>query len=316
MVGGEIIMSDVHHSPESLALRCRDVVQSYFDNRLNRQRVILNRLELDLRPGEFCSVVGPSGCGKSTFLRLILGSEKPKSGDFSILGTQPGEPDRHRGIVYQKYSLFPHLRVIDNVAFGLELEEVNFAMKWLWYPGYKAKRKKFLAEAANYLEKVGLAAHAHKFPHQLSGGQQQRVAIAQALIMRPRILLMDEPFGALDPGTREELQHWLLELHASEQNTIFFVTHDLEEAMYLSTRVLLLSQYYQHSGQEGDLGEGSRIVADIAPRPDNVTRENWKTHPEFSIQLDRLLHMGFRSTQTLDPSEFWMNHPDALRGTQ
>ncbi|MCD8534054.1 MAG: ABC transporter ATP-binding protein [Verrucomicrobia bacterium] len=307
------IISPDRDDSQVLALRCRGVTQSYFDTRLGRQRVVLNGIDLDLHPGEFCSVIGPSGCGKSTFLRLILGSEMPKDGEFSIMGRMPAAPNRDRGIVYQKYSLFPHLRVIDNVAFGLELEQIAFAMKWIWYPGYLVKRKHFVEQAMEFLGKVGLAEHAHKYPHQLSGGQQQRVAIAQALIMRPQILLMDEPFGALDPGTREEVQHWLLELHAKEKNTILFVTHDLEEAMYLSTRILLLSQYYEHS-PEGRR-EGSRIVADIVPRPQGIERHHWKTHPEFSLRLGRLLQMGFRSTQLLKKSEFWMSHQHSISPT-
>jgi NitT/TauT family transport system ATP-binding protein len=283
-------------------------VQRYFDDKLGRDRVVLNALRFQMREGEFCSLVGPSGCGKSTFFRLILGSEAPKGGSVRIFGNEAEEPNRDRGIVYQRYSLFPNMRVIDNVVFGLELEQVDFLMKWLWYPGFLGQRRAFVRQGLEYLEKVGLAEHAYKFPHQLSGGQQQRVAIAQALIMKPRVLLMDEPFGALDPGTRTELQNWLLDIHAEKKTSVFFITHDLEEAVYLATRVMLLSQHYTLNGETS---EGSKIVADIAVAKTS-DREHWHTDASLQETVDTVLHTGFREGEPIPDSDFILTHPDAL----
>jgi len=288
------------------AVEARGVVQRYWDDKLGRERTILNAVDLTLAPGEFASVVGPSGCGKSTFLRLILGAERAKAGRLSIFGHPPEEPNRDRGIVYQRYSLFPNLRVIENVIFGLELEDVNFLMKWLWYPAFRKKHRHFLKIGHEYLERVGLGEHAYKFPHQLSGGQQQRVAIAQALIMKPRILLMDEPFGALDPGTRGELQEWLLNIHAEHRPTIFFVTHDLEEAVYLSSRIIVLSQFHAHP----DGGEGAQIVADLAGI--DAPREARKAHPGYRQTIETMLRYGFDKKSQVRPEEFLRTHRDAL----
>ncbi len=294
-------------TPIRWAIEGDGVVQRYHDDKLCRERTILNKLCVRLREGEFISVVGPSGCGKSTFLRLILGAEKHKEGRLRIFGEEPTDPNRDRGIVYQKYSLFPNLRVIENVIFGLELEEVNFLMKWVWYPGFRIKHQKFLKIGLEYLERVGLAEHAWKYPCQLSGGQQQRVAIAQALIMKPRILLMDEPFGALDPGTRTALQQWLIEVHAREKCTIFFVTHDLEEAVYLATRVIVLSQHYEHDGNE----EGAKIVADMASPP--LPKHELLLDPRYPQMCELILKTGFDKNSKLKPTQFVHTHPDAIR---
>ncbi len=283
-----------------------DVYQRYMDSKIGRMRTILNGLTFNIADGEFCSVVGPSGCGKSTLLRLILGAEQPKDGRLKIFGKPSGEPNRDRGIVYQRYSLFPNMTVLDNVIFGLELEEVNFLMKWIWYPGFRKQHQKFQKIGLEYLEKVGLSEHAYKYPYQLSGGQQQRVAIAQALIMRPRILLMDEPFGALDPGTRDTLQDWLLEIHALEKCCIFFVTHDLDEAIYLASRVFVLSQYYEKSEDE----EGSAIVADIAPP--KVPKEDLKTDARLLEMKEEILELGFHTDKHQPRSSFKLTHPHAI----
>jgi len=283
-------------------------VQRYYDTRVRRDRTILNEIEFRMRPGEFCSVVGPSGCGKSTFLRLVLGCERPKAGRVRVFGREPKAPDRNRGIVYQRYSLFPNMRVLDNVAFGLELDEVNFLMKWINYPSYRKQRKIFEAKAMHFLETIGLAEHADKYPHQLSGGQQQRVAIAQALITNPSILLMDEPFGALDPGTREELQRWLLEIQAKEGTSIFFVTHDLEEAVFLSSRVVVLSPHY--TLMDNPNPEGAKIVADIGIP--NISKDDWLHAPEFRETVDHILDTGFHEDTKLDPANFVRSHSDSV----
>jgi NitT/TauT family transport system ATP-binding protein len=287
---------------ETWAIEALQTTQRYPDEKLGRERTILDALELRIRPGEFCSLVGPSGCGKSTFLRLVLGMEKARDGKLLLHGAEVGPPNRDRGIVYQRYSLFPNLRVIENVIFGLELEDVHFLMKWLWYPAYRAKRRKYLELGEEYLRRIGLGEHAWKFPYQLSGGQQQRVAIAQALIMQPRILLMDEPFGALDPGTRKELQHWLLEIHEAQRCTVLFVTHDLEEAVLLGTRVLVLSQHVQRKG------EGALITADLLPPGERSTRRHDMRVQEL---IETIMRSGFRKEEPVPLDALLRTHPDA-----
>ena len=180
--------------------------------------------------GELITIVGPSGCGKSTLLRIIAGL-KPHfpqtSGEVLVLGKPVQEPGPDRGLVDQKYSLLPHLNVIENVAFGLKLRGV--------------KRSEQFDRAQEWVKKVGLEGSEKKFPSELSGGMQQRVAIAATLILQPRILLMDEPFGALDPGIRLRMQELLIQLWNEQQSTVFLVTHSVEEAVYLGDRVFLMA---------------------------------------------------------------------------
>ena len=183
-------------------IEVRNVWKEYGD------QVVLERLNLTIGEGEFCSMVGASGCGKSTFLRLLLGQERVTRGEILLDGKPlPGEPDAHRGVVFQRYSVFEHLSVMRNVMLGLELPQAKFTGRL-----FGARRRAAQDEAVSMLERVGLAAALDKYPHQLSGGMQQRLAIAQALMMKPRILLLDEPFGALDPGIRKDMHELLLRL--------------------------------------------------------------------------------------------------------
>jgi len=273
-------------------------------------RVILNDISLRIRKGEFVAIVGPTGCGKSTLLRMILGSEKPSQGIAAMEENLIKRPDRRRGIVFQKYSLFDFMNVRDNVMFGLELEQFNLADNYLrkMLPFfYRTKVKKFREEADLFLEKVGLLEHAYKYPHQLSGGQRQRVAIAQAMIMRPQILLMDEPLGALDVGTREAMQIFIQELWGQTEQTILFITHDLEEAIFMGTRLIVLSQYYRNG-----LQDGSKIVQDIKipwPQPRPTTIKHTK---EFNDIMEGIRHTGLDPTQLHDINEFNIQHEDAL----
>ncbi|NYZ16598.1 ABC transporter ATP-binding protein [Azospirillum sp. RWY-5-1] len=197
-------------------------------------QVVLERLNLEIAAGSFCALVGPSGCGKTTFLRLLLGEERPTRGAITVDG-QPlvAEPGPGRGVVFQRYSVFPHRTVLENVIMGRE-----FAGSRLLGRLFGAARRAAIEEAEGWLECVGLAAHRDKYPAELSGGMQQRLAIAQALIVKPRILLLDEPFGALDPGTRAQMHELLLRLWREERMTVFMVTHDLKEGFTLATRVL------------------------------------------------------------------------------
>jgi len=273
-------------------------------------RIILNDISLRIRKGEFVTIVGPTGCGKSTMLRMVLGSERPSQGIAAMEENLIKRPDRRRGIVFQKYSLFDFMNVRDNVMFGLELEQFNLADNYLRkiIPFlYRKKVKKFREEADHFLEKVGLLEHALKYPHQLSGGQRQRVAIAQAMIMRPQILLMDEPLGALDVGTREAMQIFIQELWGQTEQTILFITHDLEEAIFMGTRLIVLSQYYRNGGQDG-----SKIVQDIKipwPQPRPTTIKHTK---EFNDIMEGIRHTGLDPTQLHDINEFNIQHEDAL----
>ena len=273
-------------------------------------RIILNDISLRIRKGEFVAIVGPTGCGKSTMLRMVLGSERPSQGIAAMEENLIKRPDRRRGIVFQKYSLFDFMNVRDNVMFGLELEQFSLADNYLRkiFPFlYRKKVKKFREEADHFLEKVGLLEHAYKYPYQLSGGQRQRVAIAQAMIMKPQILLMDEPLGALDVGTREAMQIFIQELWGQTEQTILFITHDLEEAIFMGTRLIVLSQYYKDGGNNG-----SKIVEDIKipwPQPRPTTIKHTK---QFNDIMEGIRHSGLDPTHLQDINEFNIQHEDAL----
>jgi NitT/TauT family transport system ATP-binding protein len=208
----------------------RDIFQNYGG------RPILERVSLKADEGEFVSIVGASGCGKSTFLRLLLDQERPTRGGITVDGEPlKGEPDRSRGIVFQRYSVFPHLSVRDNIVAAESLSRPLGRL----FGGAKRMAR---ARATEALERIGLSHVANQFPSALSGGMQQRLAIAQALAAKPRILLLDEPFGALDPGTREQMHVFLKDLRAETKMTVFMVTHDLPEAFKLGDRVLVFNK--------------------------------------------------------------------------
>ncbi len=284
---------------KAYALQLVDVYKAY------GAKVILDNLDLAVKSGELCTLVGPSGSGKTTLLRLILGQEAPTSGQLIIAGRVAGYPDTTRGIVYQRYSLFPHLTVLDNVTLGRRLQAGFFERM--------RRRAEFRDEAMHYLERVRLGRHADKFPHELSGGMQQRVAIAQSLIMKPRILLMDEPFGALDPDTREDLQLFLLELWDEHRMTVFFITHDLAEAAYLGTRILVLSQYYSDDRGSGrHVSRGARIVADYQ-LPRVAASTETKRSPEFVDLIERIRQEGFDPEYLQHARDFNLSHPDAFQ---
>ncbi|WP_269582100.1 ABC transporter ATP-binding protein [Roseibium sp. Sym1] len=199
---------------------------------------VLERVDLDVETGSFCTIVGASGCGKSTFLRMLLSQELPSRGRILLDGTPlPDEPTPDRGIVFQKYSVFSHLTVAQNLILAKEFEAAPWSGRL-----FGAPRKAAFDEIADLLERIGLSAAADKYPAQLSGGMQQRLAIAQALIKKPGILLLDEPFGALDPGIRVDMHDLLLGLWRDFGMTIFMVTHDIHEAFKLGTRLLVFDK--------------------------------------------------------------------------
>ncbi|WHX26343.1 ABC transporter ATP-binding protein [Virgibacillus halodenitrificans] len=203
-----------------------DQVKKVFNSR-NGEVVALNGVDLDIHENEFVTVVGPSGCGKSTLLNIIAGLEKPTSGVVSCDGKEITGTGTERGVVFQQYALFPWLTVMGNVQFGLNLQGIK---------GEKAD------EIANkYIKLVDLQDFVNHYPKELSGGMKQRVAIARAYAANPSVLLMDEPFGALDAQTRTQLQEELLHTWDSEQKTCFFITHDVEEAILLGQKVVIMS---------------------------------------------------------------------------
>ncbi|MGB0660323.1 MAG: ABC transporter ATP-binding protein [Mangrovicoccus sp.] len=207
-----------------------NVFQTYDD------RPILERVSLTAEQGDFVSIVGASGCGKSTFLRLLLAQERPTRGAISIDGAPPAtEPDRDRGVVFQRYSVFPHLTVQDNIVAA---ESLHLRFGYLWGAAKRQARER----AQEVLNRIGLAHMAKAYPAALSGGMQQRLAIAQALAAKPKILLLDEPFGALDPGTRLTMHDFLMEMRRETGMTVFMVTHDLPEAFKLGDRVLVFDK--------------------------------------------------------------------------
>ncbi len=226
------------------------------------EQVVLENLNINVAEGEFCTLVGTSGCGKSTFLRLLLGQEVPSKGEILLGGKKlVGEPDASRGVVFQRYSVFPHLSVLNNVALGLELPRSPLLGRLFGQAKRDARE-----QAAALLTKVGLGHALDKYPTQLSGGMQQRLAIAQALIMQPRVLLLDEPFGALDPGIRKDMHQLLLELWRETKLTVFMVTHDLSEGFTLGTRILVFDKV-RHDPHAPN-AYGARITYDIPLNPD------------------------------------------------
>jgi NitT/TauT family transport system ATP-binding protein len=217
-------------------------------------------VDLDVPAGQFVCLLGPSGCGKSTLLSAIAGHLPPARGKISLDDVRVDRPHPDRGLVFQQHTLFPWKRVIDNVAFGLKMQGVDAPLR---------RRR-----AQEMLELVGLKGYASHYPAQLSGGMQQRVEIARVLINRPRVLLMDEPFGALDAQTRRNMQALLLDVWAKVGTTVIFVTHDIEEALFLGDRIVMLSR------------QPARIVADIEAPFERPRTEQSTLSPAF-IDLKR-----------------------------
>ncbi len=235
----------------------------------------------EVSSGEFVCLLGPSGCGKSTTLFAIAGLDEPTRGEILLDGQRVRGPGRDRGMVFQNYTLFPWLNVIDNTRFSFELE-ANIDRS-----STCAEVMTQIGRASALLELMGLSAFERALPRELSGGMKQRVAIARALTNQPKLLLMDEPFGALDSQTREEMQDMMLLLHAHETMTVIFVTHDVEEALYLSTRILVFSP------------RPGCIVRDLAA-PFGMHREPaLKLAPEF-MRLKRELLDLLRQPRTGD----------------
>jgi len=243
-------------------LAIADVSRTFPPVRRGTPTRALEPANIEVGDNDFVTILGPSGCGKSTLLRLVAGLDTPTTGRILLDGRPVTGPGPDRGMVFQSYTLFPWLTVADNVAFGLREKGVP-----------ATERSRIVGQ---WLDRVGLRAFAHHFPKQLSGGMQQRTAIVRALANGPDILLLDEPFGALDNQTRGLMQELLLGIWERERKTVLFVTHDIEEAIFLASRVMVMT------------ARPGRIKADLRvelPYPRHYTI---KTSPEFSALKARL----------------------------
>lgn len=287
---------------------------------------ILHDINLSVVRGETIALVGPSGCGKSTLLNAILGMFKPTKGDvvvFSKDGTPHlvTKPARDRGVVHQKYQLYPFMTAQENVAFGLILDGTSIPFRTLRPFAYRKLKKEYLEKAEEWLLRLGLEKALNCYPKELSGGMQQRVAIAQALIIKPRVLLLDEPFGALDEATRESLQRMMLVLYDENlqvkekggipPHTMIIVTHEINEAIYVSDRVVGISQYWDWQSERHTEFPGATIVYDdVAPvnHPDDV-----KNFEKFAAQREEILSTVFdpkRFAKRQAALRFWQNVED------
>jgi NitT/TauT family transport system ATP-binding protein len=243
-----------------------------------RETVALHDINFSTYRREFLCVVGPSGCGKSTLVRILAGLEEQSAGEVLLEGKPVEGPGSDRGMVFQGYTLFPWLNVKKNVMFGLEING---------YGATEAER-----QALQWLQLVGLEKFQNAYPHQLSGGMKQRVAIVRALANQPRILLMDEPFGALDAQTRCRMQAHLLEIWRKIDITIVFITHDLEEAIFLADRILVLSAHP---------GEVQELIEVPVPRPRSASQF---VMPEFLATKARLEELIYSAPVADEDSDY------------
>ena len=242
-----------------------DRVSITFQSREGVSRIAVAETNLDIADGDFVCLLGPSGCGKSTLLNVVGGLVSASTGAVMVDGREVADPGPDRGMVFQNYSLYPWLTIRDNVEFGPKIN------------GWPPERRRETSQ--DLLNLVGLHEFASEYPKALSGGMRQRVAIARALAMEPKVLLMDEPFGALDAQTRSRMQELLLDIWARRKTTVLFVTHDIEEAIFLADRVLVMS------------AQPGRIMADFRvelPRPRSA---NVVASGEFTSYRRDVLHM-------------------------
>jgi NitT/TauT family transport system ATP-binding protein len=228
-----------------------------------RRVVALESIDLHVAPREFAAILGPSGCGKSTLLNMVAGFDRPTGGSVRVAGEEILAPSPGRAVVFQEPALFPWLTVFDNVVFGPKTQSRPSA--------------EYRAHAAQIIEQVGLRGFEASYPAELSGGMRQRVGIARVLIMRPEVLLMDEPFGSLDAQTRSLMQELLLEVWERHHQTVLFVTHDIEEALLLADRVCVMT---------ARPGRIKKSIAVVIPRPRSI---EVTTTPEFNAQRREVL---------------------------
>ena len=278
-------------TPQPPAITISGVSVSYPVGKKHR-KTILEDLNLKIEEGEFVVLLGETGCGKSTLLRMILGQERPTAGDIAVTGSRVERVDARSGYVPQKYSLFPDRTVLDNLTMGPLTSRYHILGRLK--PSFRAFRKQVREEAMKQLAHMGLQpTDAAKYPYQLSGGMQQRVAIAQALMMKSRVLLMDEAFSALDPGTRSSLQRLLRSVWGELKPTIVFVTHNTAEALFLGTRLIVLART-SHSD-----GCGARVALDVKlPESGMSLSRNGK---EFLDLVDHIESFSRKSYEMTSP---------------
>ena len=240
------------------------------------ERTILNALDLKIHKREFICVIGPSGCGKSTFSRVVAGLDPYTSGQILVDGQPILGPSPERGMVFQGYTLFPWKTVKENVMFGPQMKGASNASAE--------------SQAREWINIIGLEKYENQYPHQLSGGMKQRIAIARALVNQPKILLMDEPFGALDPHTRQKMQRHLMDLWKNIDITIIFVTHDMDEAILLADRIVAL---------KANPGEIKEIIEVDLPRPRDPELVLTPAFKRLRQKVDQLVHA---SEDELDPA--------------
>ena len=253
-------------------IHVRDLRLEYYGEEQQQHHVAVDGLSLDIYENEFLCIVGPSGCGKSTLIAAIAGFLKPRGGTLEMNGQPIGRPAADRGVVFQEYALLPWKKVIDNVALGLKFKGIG-----------KAERH---ATARQYLEMTGLSAAAEKYPHELSGGMKQRAAVARTLANAPEVMLMDEPFAAVDAQTRLTLQEELIRIWERSRVTVIFVTHSVDEAVFLGDRVIVLTP-------------GPGRVKQTVEIPIPRERRNWQTmnsDPQFVLLRERVLGLVRQGT--------------------
>jgi len=253
----------------SPSLELQSVTCTFSARAGNTQYSAVEQVNLAIAEGEFVAVVGPTGCGKSTLLNVAAGLLAPTRGSVAVFGETLRGLNARAGYLFQNEALMPWRTALQNVTAGLEFHDVRAAQA--------------RSRAADWLKRVGLGAHAHKYPHELSGGMRKRVALAQTLILDPKILLMDEPFSALDVQTRSLMENELLQLWAQDRKSVVFVTHDLEEAIALSDRVVVMSS-----------GPASRLIGEFAidlPRPRDVAEIRLT---QRFVELHRLIWQALR----------------------
>jgi len=288
---------------------------------------VLHDINLRIGRGQIVALVGPSGCGKSTLLRAIVGTHPPSEGHIAMhSGNGSGvqvvrSPGRDRGMVYQRYSLFPFLTAQQNVAFGPMLDETSIPFRTFRPFAWRQLRRRHLRAAEEMLVRVGLQDALRKYPHELSGGMCQRVAIAQAMIMRPEVMLMDEPFGALDEATREDLQRMLLSLYGENLKakqagekppyTMLLVTHELNEALYVGDRVVGLSQYWNWEDYGIRRPPGATVVYDDTAPVHGL--DQVRDFERLREQRETIRRVVFDPEARTDPAEhdlFWKKVAD------
>lgn len=267
---------------------------------------VLDQINLKIWPGQIVAIVGPSGCGKSTLLKAILGTHPPTQGEILADGIPVTGPTRNVGIVYQQYSLYDFLTAEGNVAFGLKLDQSSFFSRLVLFPKYLKQRKEHLAQSRAFLKQVGLEHACGKYPGEMSGGMKQRVAVAQALIMKPKVVLLDEPFGALDEAMREDLQYMLLRFYQENlqrkregkrpEYTILMVTHELNEAIFVADRVIGMSRFHT---------EGNRGAAVVYDKPCPIFHpDDPRDYSKFIDQREELRRAVFDDEYIKDRNKY------------